>query len=105
MADAAAEELRERLMQLAKQLVDLQVTVAQKDAQLAAMAKHKSDLEARLGVGAGGERRVDYVPRGQHEDVTSELTAVKKQLIECLEELSAREREVTEVGHVGVWEH
>jgi hypothetical protein len=43
----------------------------------------------------------DYVPREQHEALELEAAAVKEQLIECLEELSARERELSEVRLVG----
>ena len=105
MADAAAEELRNRLIQLSRQLVDLQVLVAQKDAQLAHLSQHKATLEARLAssgisgvAAAGGRRGVDYVPREQHEQLAEEAAGLKEQLVECLEELDARERELAEVG-------
>ncbi|KAF8064552.1 hypothetical protein HT031_003352 [Scenedesmus sp. PABB004] len=110
VADAAAEELRDRLRQLARQVVELQVSLAQKDAQLGQLAGVKAALEARFGLadGEGGPdeapaapappRRGDYVPREQHEELELELGSVKEQLLESLEELSARERELSEVG-------
>ncbi|WIA18956.1 hypothetical protein OEZ85_003625 [Tetradesmus obliquus] len=110
VADAAAEELRERLKQLAKQVVDMQVSLAQKDAQLDQLAQHKAALEARMGLTGGKDaaavaaaavaarRGADYVSREQHEEVELELDAVKEQLLECLEELGARERELSEVN-------
>jgi hypothetical protein len=52
VADAAAEELCARLEQLARQVVNLQVLVAQKDTQLSALASAKAGLEQRLA-GAG----------------------------------------------------
>jgi hypothetical protein len=107
IADAAAEELRNRLIQLSRQLVDLQVLVAQKDAQLTHLSQHKATLEARLAssgitgvAAAGGRRGVDYVSREQHEQLADEAAGLKEQLVECLEELDARERELGEVGLV-----
>jgi hypothetical protein len=86
-----------------------QVSLAQKDAQLDQLAQHKAALETRMGVTGGKDaaavaaaavaarRGADYVSREQHEEVELELGAVKEQLLECLEELSARERELSEV--------
>jgi hypothetical protein len=87
----------------------MQVSLAQKDAQLDQLAQHKAALEARMGLTGGKDaaavaaaavaarRGADYVSREQHEEVELELGAVKEQLLECLEELSARERELSEV--------
>lgn len=87
------------------------MNLAQKDAQLGQLAQTKAALESRLGLTGTGKdaaavaaaaiaakRAGDYVPREQHEEIELELSAVKEQLLECLEELSAREKELSEVG-------
>jgi hypothetical protein len=43
----------------------------------------------------------EFVPKDQHDELEVELAAVKEQLLECLEELSARERELSEVRSIG----
>lgn len=87
------------------------MSLAQKDAQLAQLAQIKATLESRLGLTSGGKdatttaatrRAGDHVTREQHEEVELELSAVKEQLVECLEELSAREKELSEVRQVAV---
>lgn len=55
------------------------------------------DSAAVAAAAVAARRGADYVPREQHEDTELELGAVKEQLLECLEELSARERELSEV--------
>lgn len=42
----------------------------------------------------------DYVSTAEHEEVAGQLSAAKEQLVETLEELSARERELSEVRTV-----
>lgn len=88
------------------------MSLAQKDAQLAQLTQAKAALEARLGwppgkegsvssvAGVTAQHGLEYVPRDQHEELELELAAVKEQLLECLEELSARERELSEVRSV-----
>jgi Tfp pilus assembly protein FimV len=53
VADAAAQELCSKLEELARQVVGLQVLLAQKDAQLSALAAAKAALEERLSGGDG----------------------------------------------------
>jgi hypothetical protein len=55
------------------------------------------DAAAVAAAAVAARRGADYVSREQHEEVELELGAVKEQLLECLEELSARERELSEV--------
>jgi hypothetical protein len=56
------------------------------------------DAAAVAAAAVAARRGADYVSREQHEEVELELAAVKEQLLECLEELSARERELSEVS-------
>eukprot|EP00879_Flechtneria_rotunda_P017649 GHRR01018501.1.p1 GENE.GHRR01018501.1~~GHRR01018501.1.p1 ORF type:complete len:2335 (+),score=1054.13 GHRR01018501.1:417-7421(+) len=102
MADAAAEEMQERLKQLAKQMVDMQVSLAQKDAQLAQLDQLKAQVEAskygHAGTAGAVRRDGDYVSSQQHQDTELELKAVKEQLLECLEELGAREKDLHEMN-------
>jgi hypothetical protein len=56
------------------------------------------DAAAVAAAAVAARRGADYVLREQHEEVELELGAVKEQLLECLEELSARERELSEVS-------
>ncbi len=73
--------------------------MAHKDAQLHQLQKQRQELEKRLGADkALASRHADYVPREDHEDTLAEVTSLKVQLIEALEELGAREKEVAEVS-------
>lgn len=56
------------------------------------------DAAAVAAAAVAARRGADYVSREQHEEVELELDAVKEQLLECLEELGARERELSEVS-------
>jgi hypothetical protein len=43
-------------------------------------------------------RARDFVPAGEHEEAAAQLAAAKEQLVEAMEELASRDRELTEVG-------
>lgn len=124
---AAAEELRGRLVELSRQVVDLQVAVAQKDAQLAHLQQHQTTLQARLAAvgvsvpvpppvapvappvgltqeasmaGSAGGYPAQHAAHQQQlggAAVAEEVAALREQLVEALEELDARERELSEV--------
>ena len=52
---------------------------------------------AGAGVAAAQRLRArDYVPSAEHEEVATQLAAAKEQLVEALEELGARDRELAE---------
>lgn len=50
LADAMADELREKLRALARQLADLQVAVIAKDAHIAQLVDSKVAMERKFGV-------------------------------------------------------
>jgi hypothetical protein len=128
---AAADELRSRLVEMSRQVVDLQVAVAQKDAQLAHLQQHQTTLQARLAAvgvsvpvpppvapvappvgltqeasmagSAGGYPAQQPAHQQQQQQpggaaVAEEVAALREQLVEALEELDARERELSEVS-------
>ena len=43
-------------------------------------------------------RARDFVPAEEHEEAAAQLRAAKEQLVEAVEELAARDRELEEVG-------
>lgn len=67
-------------------------------------AKHAVPLHnPGVGVAAAQKLRVrDYVSSEEHEEVAARLGAAKEQLVEALEELGARDRELAEVSLPGV---
>ncbi|GAX75484.1 hypothetical protein CEUSTIGMA_g2927.t1 [Chlamydomonas eustigma] len=99
LADEVADQLRSRLKELAKQLADLQVDVATKDAQIKALQHQKLEIERKFGVPMS-ERNSDYVPRADYDDQTLEVHGLREQLVNVLEELAARERELAEEQEV-----
>ncbi|GLI68958.1 hypothetical protein VaNZ11_013486 [Volvox africanus] len=104
LADAVAEELRERLRGLAKQVADLQADVAQKDVRITQLVGQKADLERRIGLNMG-DRKSEYVTIAEYEDVQLEVQALKDQLISVLEELSSREREAADLHDASLRYH
>eukprot|EP00955_Chlamydomonas_euryale_P087254 364281-Chlamydomonas_euryale.AAC.1 len=94
-----ADQLRERLSELARQVADLEVDVAKKDAQIRALAHQKAEVERKYGVPMS-ERTSDYVPRADYEDVILESAGLREQLVAVMEELAARERELAEMQDV-----
>ncbi len=42
----------------------------------------------------------DFVPRSDYEELSLECSSLKEQLVSCLEELSAREREATDLATI-----
>ena len=64
---------------------------------------HKPTLDSIRTTGAGDAAALalhgrEFVPGQEHEEVAAALAAAKEQLVEALEELDARDRELTEVG-------
>ncbi|KXZ56704.1 hypothetical protein GPECTOR_1g634 [Gonium pectorale] len=104
LADAVADELREKLKGLARQVADLQVETAQKDVRIKQLLEHKAELEKRIGV-AAGERKAEYVTMAEYEDVQLEAQGLKEQLISVLEELASREREAAELHDTSLRYH
>ncbi|GIL72907.1 hypothetical protein Vretifemale_3051 [Volvox reticuliferus] len=104
LADAVAEELRERLRGLAKQVADLQADVAQKDVRITQLVGQKADLERRIGLNMG-DRKSEYVTIAEYEDVQLEVQGLKDQLISVLEELSSREREAADLHEASLRYH
>eukprot|EP00798_Chlamydomonas_sp_ICE-L_P007851 gene7851-1057_t len=97
LADAVADELRERLRELARQVADLQVDVIQRDENIKSLISQRDELERKYGVPTK-DRMADYIPRSDYEDLGSENSSLKEQLVYCLEELAARERELAEMN-------
>ncbi|GFR41280.1 hypothetical protein Agub_g1955 [Astrephomene gubernaculifera] len=104
LADAVAEELREKLRGLARQVADLQLDVTQKDVRIKQLLEQKTELEKKIGT-AVGDRKSDYVTMGEYEDLQLEVQGLKEQLIGALEELAAREREAAELHDTSLRYH
>ncbi|KAG2499296.1 hypothetical protein HYH03_002874 [Edaphochlamys debaryana] len=104
LADAVAEELRDRLRELARQVAGLQAEVAEKDVRIKFLLEAKDELEKKIGM-AIGDRKSEYVTIAEYEDLQLEVTGLKEQLIAALEELASREREASELHETSLRYH
>ncbi|MEW5309850.1 MAG: hypothetical protein WDW38_001701 [Sanguina aurantia] len=101
LADAMADELREKLRALARQLADLQVAVIAKDAHIAQLVDSKVAMERKFGVPVT-ERHAEFVTTHEYQDLSLANSSLKEQLISALEELGARELEAGELHDAGL---
>ncbi|MEW5303376.1 MAG: hypothetical protein WDW36_006076 [Sanguina aurantia] len=101
LADAIADELREKLRALARQLADLQVAVIAKDAHIAQLGDSKAAMGRKFGVPVT-ERQAEFVTSHEYQDLFLANSSLKEQLISALEELGARELEAGELHDAGL---